>query len=200
MFVVLWVLLGFGGGWCVVLFVCLFLSKYCINSRGHLQVMYWILANGMSSSRFSYTCNDCQDERCSLGVLGTPWYCFKEALPYCCWDTFCGGWERTLRGSSPAFPSPFQLLLCHIPHLMRSVLVWLLDVLQSCAMFKWRSVSFEQPDPESVAENCAGAITPNDFSPLKQVEVPEKTKNLGAKHVGDSISDTVSYVSWKCLC
>ncbi|XP_074007335.1 phosphofurin acidic cluster sorting protein 2 isoform X1 [Numenius arquata] len=28
-----------------------------------------------------------------------------------------------------------------------------------------------------------------------QVEVPEKTKNLGAKHAGDSISDTVSYES-----
>lgn len=67
--------------------------------------------------------------------------------------------------------------------------------MQSCTMFKWRSVSFEQPDPESVTENCAGAIPPDDFSPLKQVEVPEKTKSLGTKHAGDSISDTVSYVS-----
>lgn len=56
-------------------------------------------------------------------------------------------------------------------------------------------MSFEQPDPESVTENCAGAIPPDDFSPLKQVEVPEKTKSLGTKHAGDSISDTVSYVS-----
>lgn len=48
---------------------------------------------------------------------------------------------------------------------------------------------------ESVAENHAGAVSPNDFSPLKQVEVPEKTKSLGTKHAGDSISDTVCYVS-----
>uniref|UniRef100_A0A8D0ESE8 Phosphofurin acidic cluster sorting protein 2 n=1 Tax=Strix occidentalis caurina TaxID=311401 RepID=A0A8D0ESE8_STROC len=33
--------------------------------------------------------------------------------------------------------------------------------------------------------------------PSSPVEVPEKTKSLGTKHAGDSISDTVSYVSWK---
>jgi len=91
-----------------------------------------------------------------------------------------------------------QLLLCHIPH--SCIPSWcdqeaLLVLLQSSVLFKRRSVSFAQPDPESVAENCAGAIPPNDFSPPKQVEVPEKTKSLGAKHTGDSISDTVSYVS-----
>lgn len=58
-----------------------------------------------------------------------------------------------------------------------------------------REVSFEQTDLESMAESCAGAIPSKDFSPLKQVEVPEKTKSLGTKHAGDSISDTVSYVS-----
>lgn len=71
----------------------------------------------------------------------------------------------------------------------------LLAILQNCVMFKWRSISSEQPDPESVAGNCAGAKPPEDFSSLKQVEVPEKTKSLGTKHAGDSVSDTVPYVS-----
>lgn len=46
-----------------------------------------------------------------------------------------------------------------------------------------------------MAGNCAGAKPPEDFSSLKQVEVPEKTKSLGTKHAGDSVSDTVPYVS-----
>uniref|UniRef100_A0A669PQ29 Phosphofurin acidic cluster sorting protein 2 n=1 Tax=Phasianus colchicus TaxID=9054 RepID=A0A669PQ29_PHACC len=33
--------------------------------------------------------------------------------------------------------------------------------------------------------------------PSSPVEVPEKTKSLGTKHADDSISDTVSFVSWK---
>uniref|UniRef100_A0A8C2UHK5 Phosphofurin acidic cluster sorting protein 2 n=1 Tax=Coturnix japonica TaxID=93934 RepID=A0A8C2UHK5_COTJA len=33
--------------------------------------------------------------------------------------------------------------------------------------------------------------------PSSPVEVPEKTKSLGTKHTDDSISDTVSFVSWK---
>lgn len=68
-------------------------------------------------------------------------------------------------------------------------------MLQSCGMFKWGSISSEQPGPESMAGNCAGATPPEDFSSLKQVEVPEKTKSLGTKHAGDSVSDTVPYVS-----
>lgn len=46
-----------------------------------------------------------------------------------------------------------------------------------------------------MAGNGAGAKPPVDFSSLKQVEVPEKTKSLGSKHASDSVSDIVPYVS-----